>query len=330
MTRVVRFHRTGGPEVLQFDDLDIGDPGPGEVRVRVEAIGLNRAEALFRAGTYLEQPNLPVRLGYEASAIVQSWGEGVTGYQTGQAVNVIPAFSMNNYGVYAEEAIVPAMALVRRAPGLNAIEAAAVWMANLTAGGALLEIGNLDAGDAVIITAASSSVGIAAIQITNSKRAIPIAVTRTAAKKDKLKELGAKHVIVLVEEDLVSEVNSITGGDGARFVFDPVAGPLVTKLAQAASPLAVLFIYGNLSGVETPFPTGAAIRKGLTLRGYTLFEIVTDAGRLANAVEFVMVGLRDRLLRPVVAKVFHFDEIVEAHRYLESNQQIGKIVVTVP
>jgi len=134
MTRVVRFHRTGGPEVLQFDDLDIGDPGPGEVRVRIEAIGLNRAEALFRAGTYIEKPKLPARLGYEASATVISWGEGVTGYQARQAVNVIPAFSMNNYGVYAEEAIVPAMALVRRAPGLNAIEAAAVWMANLTAG----------------------------------------------------------------------------------------------------------------------------------------------------------------------------------------------------
>jgi NADPH:quinone reductase-like Zn-dependent oxidoreductase len=103
MTRVVRFHRTGGPEVLQIEDLEIGDPGPGEVRVRVEAIGLNRAEALFRAGNYLEPPRLPARLGYEASALVDSWGEGVTGFQIGQHVNVIPAFSMNNYGVYAEE-----------------------------------------------------------------------------------------------------------------------------------------------------------------------------------------------------------------------------------
>src|ERR1700688_3709607 len=113
MTRVVRFHRTGGPEVLQIDDVDIGDPGPGEVRVNVEAIGLNRAEALFRAGAYLEPPKLPARLGYEASARVKSSGEGVAGFQVGQPVNVIPAFSMNNYGVYAEEAIVPAIALVR-------------------------------------------------------------------------------------------------------------------------------------------------------------------------------------------------------------------------
>jgi NADPH:quinone reductase-like Zn-dependent oxidoreductase len=330
MTRVVRFHPTGGPEVLQIDDVDIGDPGPGEVRVNVEAIGLNRAEALFRAGAYLEPPKLTARLGYEASARVKSWGEGVAGFQIGQAVNVIPAFSMNNYGVYAEEAIVPAIALVRRVPNLNAAEAAAVWMANLTAGGALVEIGALDSGDAVIITAASSSVGIAAIQIVNSKRGIPIAVTRTAAKQERLKELGAKHVIVLAQEDLVAEVNAITKDDGARLVFDPVAGPFVTRLAEAAGSRATLLIYGSLSGFETPFPTALAIRKRLTFRGYTLFEITTDASRLEKAVEFVMAGLREGLLRPVIAKVFHFDEIVQAHRYLESNQQIGKIVVTVP
>jgi NADPH:quinone reductase-like Zn-dependent oxidoreductase len=330
MTRVVRLHRTGRPEVLQIEDLEIGDPGPGEVRVRVEAIGLNRAEALFRAGNYLEPPRLPARLGYEASALVDSWGEGVTGFQVGQHVNVIPAFSMNNYGVYAEETIVPATALVRRPPSLNATEAAAVWMANLTAWGALVGIGGLDGGEAVIVTAASSSVGIAAIQIANSKRAMPIAVTRTAAKQDRLKELGAKHVVVLENQDFVSEVNAITNGDGASLVFDPVAGPFVTRLAEAAGPRATLFIYGSLSGFETPFPTALAIRKGLTFRGYTLFEITTDLSRLAKAVEFVTVGLREGLLRPVIAKVFRFEEIVQAHHYLESNQQIGKIVVTVP
>jgi NADPH:quinone reductase-like Zn-dependent oxidoreductase len=330
MTRVARFHRTGGPEVIQIDELEIGDPGPGEVRVCIEAIGLNRAEALFRAGSYLEPPRLPARLGYEASALVKSWGEGVTGFQTGQAVNVIPAFSMNKYGVYAEEAIVPAMALVHRPPRLSAIQAAALWMANLTAGGALDSLANPGGGDAVIITAASSSVGIAAIQIANGKRAIPIAVTRTAVKREKLKELGARHVIVLAQEDLVSEIHAITSGDGVPFVFDAVAGPSIMRLAEAASWGAVLLIYGNLSGLETPFPTAAAIRKGLTLRGYTLFEITSDPVKLEKAVELVMAGLQEGFLMPVIAKTFHFDQIVQAHRYLESNQQIGKIVVTVP
>jgi NADPH:quinone reductase-like Zn-dependent oxidoreductase len=126
MARVVRFHRTGGPEVLQIEDIEVGDPGPGEVKIRVEAIGLNRAEAMFRSGTYLEEPRLPARLGYEASGVVDVLGPGVAGLRPGDAISVIPAFSLNQYGVYAEEAIVPASAVVKRPVGLSATEAAAV------------------------------------------------------------------------------------------------------------------------------------------------------------------------------------------------------------
>jgi NADPH:quinone reductase-like Zn-dependent oxidoreductase len=104
MSRVVRFHQTGGPEVLKIEDLEVGVPGPSEIRVRVEAIGLNRAEANFRSETYLDQPRLPARLGYEASGIVEALGNGVQGFKIGDAVSVIPAFSMNDYGVYAEQA----------------------------------------------------------------------------------------------------------------------------------------------------------------------------------------------------------------------------------
>ena len=163
MTQVVRFHRTGGPEVLQIEDVEIRDPGANEVRVRIEAIGLNRAEAMFRSGTYLEQPRLPASLGYEASAIVEKLGQGVSGFKLGDRVSVIPAFSMNDYAVYAEEAIAPAAALVARPPGLTAAEGAAVWMAYITAYGALMDVAKLGKGDHVVITAASSSVGTAAI-----------------------------------------------------------------------------------------------------------------------------------------------------------------------
>ncbi len=132
MSRVVRFHQTGSPDVLQIEDLSIGAPGPGEVKVKVEAIGLNRAEAMFRAGAYLEAPTLPARIGYEASAIVLALGEGVTGYTVGEAISVIPAFSMNAYGVYADEAIVPVYGLRKRPAGLRPVDAAGVWMAYLT------------------------------------------------------------------------------------------------------------------------------------------------------------------------------------------------------
>src|SRR5262245_4448919 len=111
MSRIVRFHRLGGPEVLQIDTLDLPAPASGEVRITVKALGLNRAEAMFRSGHYLEQPNLPARLGYEAAGIVESVGPGVTGLKPGDAVSTIPAFSQNRYGVYGDAAIVPAAAV---------------------------------------------------------------------------------------------------------------------------------------------------------------------------------------------------------------------------
>jgi NADPH:quinone reductase-like Zn-dependent oxidoreductase len=328
MTRTVRFHQIGGPEVLQIETLDVGEPGPGEIRIRVETIGLNRAEGSFRAGRYLETPVLPARIGYEAAGIVEALGNGVQGFVAGDAICVIPAFSLNQYGVYAERAIVPASAVVKRPQGLSAIEAAAIWMPYLTAYGALIDIGRLGKGDAVIIQAASSSVGLAAIQIANSVGAVPIATTRTGAKKTALLEAGAAHVIAAQEQDLAAEVMRITEGRGARIVFDPVAGPGVETLAQAMSPGGTLFVYGNLSGQPTPFPR-LMLKNGLNMRGYLLFELTQDAERLKRAQDFITRGLAAGRFKPVIAKTFAFDEIVDAHRYQESNEQFGKIVVTV-
>ena len=328
MTRVVRFHEIGGPEVMRFEDIDIGAPGEGEMRVRIEAIGLNRAEAGFRAGRYLEAPQLPARIGYEASAVVEALGEGVTGFKKGDAVSVMPAFSMNKYGVYGEAAIVPAQAVVKRPKGLSAVEAAAVWMQYLTVYGAFIEVAKIAKGDFVIIQAASSSVGLAAIQICNLVGATPIATTRTSAKVAAIRDAGATHVIATAEQDLVAEVMRITGGEGARVIFDPVAGPGVEKLIEAIRREGILIVYGSLSGLPTPFPRTAS-RKALTMRGYTLFEIMGDPVRRARAVDFVLRGLESGALKPIIAKTFPLEQIVEAHRYLESNQQFGKIVVTV-
>ncbi|PKU26391.1 zinc-dependent alcohol dehydrogenase family protein [Telmatospirillum siberiense] len=330
MVRVVRFHKTGGPEVLQIENVSIGAPGSGELRLRVHALGLNRAEAMFRAGTYLEQPTLPSGLGYEAAGTVEEIGEGVSGFSIGDKVSTIPGFSMNRHGVYGEEAIVPAAIVVKHPENLSWEEAAAIWMKFMTAYGALIDVAGLAAGEAVIITAASSSVGLAAIQIANAAGATSIAVTRTAAKRDALLHQGARHVIVTREQDLVEEVKRITDGKGARVIFDPVTGEGVDTLAQAAAKFGTIILYGALSASATPFPLFAAISKGLTLRGYTLFEVVSDPKRMAKAKRYILDGLTSGKLKPVIGKTFPFEQIVEAHRFLESNEQIGKIVVTVP
>jgi NADPH:quinone reductase-like Zn-dependent oxidoreductase len=329
MSRVVRFHQTGGPEVLQINDEIVAAPRAGEVQIAVKAIGINRAEVMFRQNQYLEAPILPARLGYEAAGIVTAVGTGVSEFKVGDAVSTVPAFSQNDYGVYAELANVPATAVVKHPPNLSWTEAAAIWMPYTTAYGALVDIADTKAGEFVLITAASSSVGLAAIQIANMLGAIPVALTRSASKRDALLKAGAKYVIVTTEQDLVAEVLRITANQGARVVFDPVGGPTINQLAAATAQRGIIFQYGALSSEPTPLPLFTILAKQLTIRGYTLFELSSDPKRLAPAKAFIIKGLAAGTLKPTLAKIFQLAQVVDAHRYMESNQQLGKIVLEV-
>jgi NADPH:quinone reductase len=329
MARVVRFHQVGGPEVLRLEDVDVPPPGKGEVQISIKALGLNRAESMFRQGQYLEEPRLPARLGYEAAGTVTAIGPGVQGFKVGDVVSTIPSFSLNDYGLYGDLANAPAHAVTHHPTSLSWAEAASVWMQYITAYGAVIDIGKLTKGDTILIPAASSSVGLAAIQIANRVGAIPVALTRGTSKRQALLNAGAAHVIATDEQDLVNEVLAITGGKGARIVFDPVGGPTFVKLAQATARLGILFLYGALSPEPTPLPLFDVLGKWATIRGYVMMEITSDPKRLERAKKFVNDGLADGSFKPLVAKTFPLDQIVEAHRYLESNQQIGKIVVMV-
>ncbi|MEU7898655.1 zinc-dependent alcohol dehydrogenase family protein [Nonomuraea sp. NPDC049152] len=330
MARTVRFHEIGGPEVMRLEDLETGEPGPGEVRIRVDAIGINRAEALFRSAQYIEPvKRLPARLGAEAAGVIEAVGPDVIGFEEGQAVSSVPAFSQNDYGVYAERAIVPAAALLHRPDGVDAVSGASVWMPYLTAYGALVEVGGMRAGDVVALTAASSSVGLAAIHTANRMGATPIAVTRTSAKKERLLKEGAADVIVSDEEDVPARLLALTGGKGVEYVFDAVAGPGVTDLARVVAPGGTLFLYGALSGQPTPYPGFDLGMPALNVRTYTVLETTKDPLRLRRAEAFVASGLRTGAFRPVVDRLFPLEEIVQAHRHMESGDQFGKIVATV-
>ena len=329
MPKIVRFHETGDADVLKIEDLPLTEPGRGEVRLKVEAIGLNRAEVMYRQGMYLVSPELPSRIGYEAAGRIDALGPDVSGFKIGDRVSTIPAFTMGRYGVYGESAVVPAQAVARYPEALSPVEGTAIWMQYLTAYGALIEFGGLDKAHAVLITAASSSVGLAAIQVVKSIGAKAVATTRGPDKKSFLLEAGADHVIVTNEEDLAVMVREVTGGRGADLIFDPVAGPFLEKLAQAAAPGAFICEYGFLSGAPTPYPLLDALSKGLTIRGYTLFEILKEPESFAAGKQFVYDGLASGALKPVIDRTFTLDQIVEAHRYMESNRQKGKIVVTV-
>jgi NADPH:quinone reductase-like Zn-dependent oxidoreductase len=328
MSRAVRFHQIGGPEVLRIEPVEIREPGPEEVSIRVKALGLNRAEALLRTDRYIESPQFPSGLGLEASGVIEAVGGAVRGFAVGDAVSVLPPTSMGRQPTHAEHLVVPQARLVKNPPGQAWSDAAATWMQYLTAYGALIQVAGLREGDFVVITAASSSVGLAAIQIARRVGAVPIAVTRTSAKRDALLAAGAAEVIASEEENLRSRLLAITGKAGARVVFDPVGGPIFEPLTAAMAEGGILIEYGGLSPEATPFPLFEVLSRSLVLRGYRVYEVLDDPVRLQDAKEFIFTGLADGSLRPLIARSFAFDEIVEAYRYLESNQQFGKVVVT--
>jgi len=326
-TRAVLFHETGDARVLKIENVTMPEPAQDQLRIKVQAIGLNRAEVMFRNGAYLEAAQFPSRLGYEAAGIVEAVGDNVSGFKVGDKVSTVPAFSMGHFGVYGEHAVVPVAAVVKAPNNFSPQQAAAIWMQYLTAYGALIHYGQLQKEQHVLITAASSSVGMAAIQIAKSLGAIVIATSRGQAKRDTLIEHGADYVIQTDCQNLLTEVMDITSGKGVELVFDPIGGPIVNELAEAAAQNGRIIEYGALDSEATPFPLFTALAKGLIIQGYTVFEISQDKGKLNNAKQFLLPLFESNKLIPVIDKEFNFEDIQLAHEYMESNQQVGKIIV---
>lgn len=329
MSRIVQFTRYGAPDVLEFKDIQVPAPAADEVRITVKAIGLNRAESMWRKGEYVEEVRLPARLGYEVSGVVDAVGAAVTHVAVGDVVSTVPAFSQNDYGMYGELVLAPAHAVVKHLPTLSFEQAVAIWNPLITPWGAFAESGLVKPGSAVLISAASSSVGLGAIQMVNALGGVSIALTRSQAKRAELLEAGAQHVIVTDDQDVAAETARITGGRGADVAFESVGGAYTAKLVPALAPGATMLMYGALSEQPAHLPMLDMIAKQITVRGYNLFGVTTTPARLAQAVKFISDGLASGALCPRIQRTFAFDEIVEAHRYLEQNQHLGRIVVTV-
>jgi NADPH:quinone reductase-like Zn-dependent oxidoreductase len=328
MSRTIKIARAGGPEVLEFIEAPVRTPGAREVRIKVKAIGINRAESMWRQDKYIEPVKFPAGLGYEASGIVDSVGQDVKGIEVGETVDVIPSFSMNEYFTYGEVIIAPDYAVVKHPKVLSSADGASLWMMFMTAYGALIEDAKIGKGDFVIISAASSSVGLAAIQLTNYAGATPIALTRTSAKAKQLQAAGAAHVVATEETDMVKEVMRITNGAGARVAFDAIGGANFPKFISASAFQGIVYIYGALDDGMAPMPVLEMIAKMLTIKAHNIWLTSGDPLRQQAAVEFILKGVEAGALKPVIDRTFKFDDMVEVHRYLENNGQFGKIVVT--
>jgi NADPH:quinone reductase len=224
---------------------------------------------------------------------------------------------------------VPAIALAAVPRGFTPVQATAIWQQYLTAYGPLVLYTKLKAGSVVLVTAATSSVGHACIQVAKAQGATVIATTRQADKVERLKATGADHVIVTNQQDIVLTVMTLTDGKGANVIVDSISGPIVNELVDCAAQKAQLFLYGRLDETPTPFPLITCMKKGLSITGYTLWEIVLDAQIRREAERWIINRLESGSFAPVIDRIFTLDQIAQAHTYMDANQANGKIVVAV-
>ena len=336
-SKIVRFEKFGGPEVLNIEELPVEPPKAGEVQLKVQAIGLNRADALFRSGNYLEQPKFPSRIGVEAAGIVEALGSGVAQVRLGDRVSVAPGQSIGRYGTYGETAIVPASSVVPYPENLTPSEAASVWVQYLTPYFAFVDMASIQPGQTVLITAASGGSGVGSIQMARLLGATVIATTRSAEKEKALLEAGAQHVIVTGNKNLALRVMELTGRKGADVIFDPIAGPSLPSLAEAVAWGGQIILYGALDSVDTPYPLLTAFARNFSLRTYLLYNycglpdlrLPRNEEAFQRATKFIRQNLTEGKLKPIIAKTFPLSLVREAHQYMESNQQLGKIVLTI-
>jgi NADPH:quinone reductase-like Zn-dependent oxidoreductase len=330
--RRVQFSRLGGPEVLEMVPLRLSTLQPGHVRVGIHMIGLNRFEALFRRDHYVIKPSLPATLGVEAVGTITEIAPGVDGFQIGDRVAILPIQSPTvGTGTYATHADVPIEALAHVAADRSDEEEAATWMASLQAYTLATKV-PITPGDTVIVTAGTSSVGTALIQIAHDLGATVIATTRTMARKPEILALGADHAIATDDEDLAGVVSTLTSGRGAKVVYDTVGGPLLAALIDATAQFGHVLCYGaqtspDIRAARVDVPLVSLDRKSVSF--VDLFELVEFSDRLAAAKAYIG-DARDRgALTIGVDRVLAFDDVQEAHRILESGRLAGKLLLRV-
>lgn len=330
MPRTIELTAPIGVDGLTVVERPIPIPDADHVVVHMRAAGLNRSEWLYINGDYVIDTPSPTLVGTEGAGTVAAVGDGVDDIIAGDPVCVLPAFLPDQYGVLAEYALVPRTAIAPKPAHLDFTEAAAVWMAYATAYSALILKGRLsDDGATVVVSAASSSVGLAALHIARRSSATVIAVTRTADKRQRLLDAGADHVVVTSDDDLVSRVFEITAGRGFDLAIDAVSGDLLHQLASCAATGATIVEYGLLSETEPELPFVDVVMKSLTITGFhvTLF-LLQDLTRRADLAE-ISRRIETEGYRPVIDRVFGVDDIAEAYTHLAGNRQFGKIVVTI-
>ncbi len=330
--RAIVITKPGGPDVLQLRDVARPEPSPGQVRVRIRASAVNRADLLQRAGNYPVPADAPQDIpGLEIAGEIEALGAGVTEWALGDRV-----FGLVGGGAYAEAVAVHARTLARMPANLDFVQAAAVPEAFVTAYDAMVTQGGLAAGDVVLVHAVGSGVGTAAVQIARAIGARSIGTARTQAKLGRAKELGIMAGVVPGGQAhhgpplFADEVKALTGGRGADVVLDLVGGPYVPESLAALAVKGRLILVGLLAGARAEVDLGLLLRRrlrvfGTVMRSRPLEEKISAACMLDHVLSPLFAS---GSLAPTIDRVMPLEQAAEAHAYVASNEGFGKVVLT--
>ena len=336
--RIIRFNEFGGPEVLEIHNEDLKLPNEGEVRIKVKALGLNQAEVMLREGRYVGKPNLPSRIGIEASGIVEEIGKGVNSYKIGDEVCAIPFLSwdnndfwtndsINKYGTYGDTAIVPEWTLTKKITNQTFEQAAAAWCQYLTAWGGIVYNSDIEKRKYCLLTGASSSAAIGAMQIAKSFGLKTIAISRTLKKEKELKKIGYDEVLSLTDPNIEKNILDVTDGIGFDLAYDCVGGEHFYKLVNTVKARGLIVNYGNLNLNFSKIYTLPLLGKRVQIRFHSIFDTMRFEDQRKEGVDWINEKMEKKILIPIISKTFSLDQIVDAHKYLAEGNQLGKTIV---
>ncbi len=321
MPKAIRFHETGGPDVLRLEDVPVGAPGAGEARVRHTAIGVNFIDVYHRSGLY--PLPLPSGVGVDAAGIVEAVGAGVTHVRPGDRVGYVASA-----GTYAEQRVVPADRLVKLPADVADLTAAAIMLKGLTVRTLVRRTYRVQAGDPVLVHAAAGGVGLLMTQWLKALGATVIATVGSDEKAKVVRAHGADHAIVYTREDFPKRVREITGGAGVAVVYDSVGKATFEGSLDSLRPLGLMVSFGNASGPPPLLDVGVLGRKGsLFLTRPTIFSYIAKRDDLEEAAAELFEVVRSGKVKVEVSRTWPLAQAAEAHRALEGRQTTGSLVL---
>jgi len=321
--KAIRFARTGGPEVLEYVDVEVGDPGPGEARVRNHAIGVNFIDAYFRTGLY--PLDLPNGLGQEAAGVVEAVGEGVTHVRPGDRV----AYAARPNGAYSQLRVMPADVLIPLPDDISFETGAAMLLQGLTVHYLLKQTYEVKPGDTILFHAAAGGVGLIACQWARAMGLQLIGTAGSEAKCALAKENGAAHVINYTKEDFAARVKEITGGRGVKVVYDSVGKDTFDKSLDCLQPFGLLASFGAASGPPAPLPVGTlAVKGSLYVTRQTLFTHIATRERNQEMADDLFAAVTSGKVKIHIDQRYPLEQVQQAHRDLEARKTTGCTILT--